>query len=143
MTSREALPRHTSSGAPTATRPQYFLAVALAMSGESLSYGPLGSFGEPSVGLTSPRGRKVLNDHVVPPRRSPSSMATHAVTQGDSLAANFGLGWFWSGEAADRRYRASFEDGGRFIGNFGQRCAFTSRGQAPFARSFLFDPQTM
>ena len=31
----------------------------------------------------------------------------------------------------------------RLIGNFGQRCAFTSRGQAPFARSFLFDPQTM
>src|SRR5262249_37292263 len=31
----------------------------------------------------------------------------------------------------------------RLIGNFGQRRAFTGRGQPPFARSFLFDPQTM
>jgi len=61
LTSREAPPGHTSSGAPTATLPQYFLAVALAMSSASLSYGPLGSFGEPFVGPISLRERKAAN----------------------------------------------------------------------------------
>jgi len=31
------------------------------MSDTSLTYGPLGSFGEPSVGLVPPRGRKAAN----------------------------------------------------------------------------------